>query len=106
MTVAGVFGARPRGRLYKWLSFRVVGWGLASAATWGYSDGVEVVGIKWRGKRISFLNWPRQKWACVLKYHHWPTPWTIAFGMCGKCIPWPCCGAITQAHAPDCTEEI
>lgn len=27
-------------------------------------------------------------------------------GLCGRCAPWPCCGAQTIAHMPGCREDV
>lgn len=80
--------------------------GLASGCSMGWEGGsAETCNIYWRGKRCYFLGWPRWKWRCVLKRHHWPTSQTVVFDLCGKCCPWPCCGAITHEHAAGCDER-
>ena len=70
--------------------------------TWK-GNGPRTTRIFWRGKRISFLNIPRHKWRCVLKYHHWPND-VMILGMCGKCLPHPCCGSPEWDHAKGCKE--
>jgi hypothetical protein len=89
---------------YRWLSHHAYSLGLCSAGSESWDDDGHHGRIHWRGKRCYFLYWPRRKWRCVLKFHHWPTPWVIGFGLCGKCCPWPCCGAITIGHKPGCLE--
>lgn len=93
-------------RLHRRLASFAYASGLASGAMYSWSGGVASTRIFWRGKRCYFLWWPRWKWRCVLKFHHWPTPEPVAFGLCGRCIPWPCCGAITREHAPNCEGEV
>lgn len=64
----------------------------------------------WNGERTLppyVLGWPVEKWACVLRYRHWPY-WPdgmpVAFGRCGRCVPWQCCDSIERDHAPSCPE--
>jgi hypothetical protein len=93
------------GAAHRWLGRHAVGLGFASARMVGWEGGTRRSSwIRWRGKRISFLNIPRWKWRCVLRFHHWPTPYTVVFDLCGKCCPHPCCGAITIEHADGCEE--
>ncbi len=56
-----------------------------------------------RKGRPYLLGWETWKWGCLLRRRHWPSD-PIDLGMCGRCAPWPCCGAITEAHAPTCAE--
>lgn len=92
-------------RLMSWYASKCYVLGIASATSWGLEGGhTETCNVYYRGKRVYVFGWPRWKWRCVLKFHHWPTPYTVAFGMCGKCVPWPCCGAITIDHAPGCVD--
>lgn len=93
---------RHRTRWYAKLVRHAIGLGLASGGVYTYDHSE----IRWRGKRCSFLYWPRPKWRCVLRYHHWPSDWPVAFSMCGRCVPWPCCGSVRREHAPGCGEAV
>lgn len=42
-------------------------------------------------------------WRCWSKGHRRGEE--VGFGLCGKCMPWTCCGATTVAHADDCPED-
>jgi hypothetical protein len=61
----------------------------------------------WFGRPVYILYWPREKWECLVMRRHWPY-WPdgnpIAFGLCGRCAPWPCCKSIEHEHAPECEE--
>jgi hypothetical protein len=95
------------GRLWCWLAHKTYSIGLSSGGCHSWlSDGTPVTRINWRGKRCYFLGWERQKWRCVLKFHHWPRDWPVAFGLCGRCVPWSCCGSTWRDHAADCTELV
>ena len=54
--------------------------------------------------RVYILGWEVWKWGCLLRRHHWPGE-HIGLGACGKCAPWPCCGATTLEHAVWCEGE-
>lgn len=64
-------------------------------------------GPGWRSlirPRYYVLGWEAWKWGCLLRRRHWPAE-HIGLGMCGRCAPWPCCGATTRAHAAWCEGE-
>jgi hypothetical protein len=48
----------------------------------------------------------RTEWLALLPYclrnGHWPL-WLEGMG-CGKCAPWPCCGAVGYDHAEGCSD--
>lgn len=92
-------------RLHVRLASRLYALGVASGDTWGLQGDTQTVQVHWRGKRPYILGWPRPKWRCLLRYRHWPTSHMIFAGFCGKCCPWPCCGAITLDHADGCDGE-
>jgi len=90
-------------------------------ASWAYrlgviaGDGVRgtVTGwrldsVRWRGRRVYLLGWPTMKWECLLLRHHWPY-WPedrpVFMGLCGRCLPWPCCGSIEHDHVSGCSAE-
>lgn len=97
-------------RAWQWLVRLLYVLGVASGAvSAGFSHPrgywAAPTGILTRQHRPYVLGWRTDKWRCLLRYHHWPTRWEIAFGMCGKCLPWPCCAAITVEHADGCDER-
>lgn len=55
-----------------------------------------------RGSRPYVLGVKRETWRCWLHGHRRGEP--VGFGYCGRCVPWPCCGATTLDHHPDCKE--
>jgi hypothetical protein len=100
--------SRPKSlpfRAHEWFASWCYRLGLSSGGMYGQSAEGYETRIYWRGKRCYFLNWPRWKWRCVFKFHHWPTPYLVGLGFCGRCCPWPCCGAITREHAAGCVES-
>jgi hypothetical protein len=73
----------------------------------GARGGWELVYINWRGSRPYVLGLERERWGYPLhwlRYRHWPEP--VWAGMCGKCAPWPCCGATGFDHADDCEGDL
>ncbi len=85
-------------------------------AYWAYSLGVVAGGWSSQSgtgeyERGVYLNWwprpyvlgrQRHLWFHLPRYGHAFYP---VFGdWCGKCTPWPCCGAIDEPHLPDCEE--
>lgn len=40
-----------------------------------------------------------------LRRGHWPLMLSVLGPACGRCMPWPCCGAVGDGHAADCPEE-
>lgn len=94
-----------RSKWFWWLSNRFYALGITAGGctTWdAHCRGCRT--NRWRGKRPYVLGWPRERWACLLRYHHWPTDETVAFGLCGKCVPWTCCGSTNWEHKPGCAE--
>lgn len=65
-------------------------------------------GPGWRSlvRRRVYVLGIRTEWLAQLPYclrnGHWPL-WLESMG-CGKCAPWPCCGAIGYDHAAGCVE--
>lgn len=55
-----------------------------------------------RGKRVYILWVDRNTWNCWRSGHRRGEE--VGFGFCGKCMPWPCCGAQTVAHLAGCRE--
>jgi hypothetical protein len=47
------------------------------------------------------LGWPKWKWSCVLRGHHWPGVLIFA-DICGKCCPCPGCSSVTNEHRSGC----
>jgi hypothetical protein len=47
------------------------------------------------------LGWPKRKWRCLLREHHWPGVLVFA-DICGKCCPCPGCSSVTLEHRPGC----
>lgn len=56
-----------------------------------------------RGKRSYVLGFSTNTWRCWLRGRHRRGE-EVGFGFCGKCAPWPCCGAKTFDHASGCRE--
>jgi hypothetical protein len=80
--------------------------GIISASCWR-GGGYGVTWISWRGKRPYVLGFKRIQWYAIphlLRYRHWPL--RVWGGMCGKCGPWQCCGAVGFDHAEGCPEEV
>jgi hypothetical protein len=93
-------------RLHVRAASRVYSLGLSSGSSFCHDgDGTNTVTIHWRGKRCYFLGWPRWKWRCLLKFHHWPGELVGCFDFCGKCVPWPCCGSTVRAHVQGCPDD-
>lgn len=80
----------------------IAGRGLSSTG-----HGWRLFHIRFRGKRPYVLGLKREKWGYpwhLIRYRHWPGP--IVWGFCGKCAPWPCCGATGLDHAEDCEADL
>lgn len=114
-----------RARPPRWRYWRVTKWLTMKAYTVGISAGGGYAHDRWGSYVCSFiwawrrdwrgerhlppyiLGWPSGKWRCVLRYRHWPY-WPdgmpVAFGHCGRCVPWQCCGSIERDHAAGCAE--
>jgi len=91
-------------------------------ATFLYASGITSNGgsVSWGGEghnachtlprldlhaRPYILGVSRDTWRCWLIGHHRRGE-EVGFGLCGKCMPWPCCGATTYDHAPSCEEAL
>lgn len=113
-------GRPPRWRFWR-VTSRWASWTYVLGLSAGVSYGIDRWGAYlyrvipvWRrgydGKRRLppyILGWPTGKWRCLLRFGHWPY-WPdgrpVAFGMCGRCVPWPCCGSIETGHAEGCRD--
>lgn len=97
-----------RWRITLWAAHRAYVLGIiagSSQSTGGGRAGWELNYVNWRGRRPYVLGLERERWGYQfhwLRYRHWPEP--IAFGACGKCSPWPCCGATGLDHAEHCED--
>jgi len=54
------------------------------------------VGVRWphngrRRRPVYVLGWKVANWGCLLRRHHWPTRYKVAFDLCGRCAPCPDC---------------
>lgn len=109
---------RERDHHWPWRHWRLTGrlasWAYALGIISGYSSSTcpDYEGF-WchrfrrslRGKRPYVLGWRREKWACILRYRHWPGEDIGCMGRCGKCIPWTCCGSTGYDHVEGCPED-
>lgn len=101
-------------RHWGWRTWRATRW----AASVAYSLGIIAgYGTTWgdghkmcttftrglRGKRSYVLGVSRDTWECWSRGHLRGEP--VGFGFCGKCVPWPCCGSITEDHIEGCAED-
>ena len=99
--------------LFRWRAWRWLRWvDLYILYSSGLTSGGGVSGSKWgwllhnphwRGKRVYILWIKRRKWGYpwhLLRTGHWPNP--VIWGICGKCCPWPCCGATGYDHVEGC----
>jgi hypothetical protein len=57
-----------------------------------------VSGVWWRGKRHYILGWSRDRWECLLKYHHRRREMFDAPFLCAVCCPCPDCGSTDTDH--------
>lgn len=87
----------------------VLGWAYRLGVVSGYGisygeghDGCHKLG-SWSGSRPYVLGVRRETWRCWRRGHRRGEE--VGFGFCGKCVPWPCCGAERVDHAPGCVEE-
>lgn len=55
-------------------------------------------GVLWRGRRRYILGWSRDRWACLLKYHHHRREMPDAPVLCAVCCPCPDCGSTDTDH--------
>lgn len=98
----------PDNRFTSRLASRLYVLGIISGCGYFSERGKKVVAINLDlHPRPYVLGWQRTKWGCLFKRHHWPY-WPegrpVVFGLCGKCVPWPCCGSIEFEHATGCVE--
>lgn len=87
-------------RLTHRLAGQAYGTGIISGAAY---TGGRVEWVRFRGRRVYVLWLKREAWGHpwhFVRAGHWPLP--VWMGMCGKCAPWPCCGAVGYDHEPDC----
>lgn len=91
------------GRLY-WLGV-ISGSGATTNGRFETEYGWRLTHVSWKGARPYVLGFKRQNWAPWhrIRRGHWP--YTISLGLCGRCSPWPCCGAIGLDHAEGCDED-
>lgn len=78
---------------------------ISGSGSRGTGDGWELFYIGWRGRRPYVLGLEREAWGHpwhFIRHRHWPL--MVWGGICGKCAPWPCCGATGMDHADDCEE--
>jgi hypothetical protein len=101
------------GRWRRWqATHKVAGWlyALGVIAGWGINSGVGcngcVVAVIWRrtARRPYLLGVSRESWHC-LRAGHWPGE-SIGLGLCGKCLPCPGCGSVTNTHRDGCRDDI
>lgn len=74
----------------------------SSGNTYGDGHNGCVNGVRFRGPRPYVLGVSRDVWRCWFRGHRRGEP--VGLGMCGKCVPWPCCKAITEEHAAGCPD--
>ncbi len=101
-------------RHWPWRSWKVTGrvarWlyalGIVSGTCWSLGDGHDgCVTFYPRGSRPYRLGVSKETWRCWLKGRHRRGE-EVGFGFCGKCMPWPCCGAETVEHVAGCREDV
>ncbi len=93
------------------LTHKVAGWlhvtGIASSgggSKWGDGCNWCLDSLpRYRGKRVYLLGVSRNTWHCWRRRHRRGEE--VGFGFCGKCMPWPCCGAETVQHVTGCRED-
>ena len=98
-----------RWKLTHWIAGRLYTSGICSS---GGSKSWGGVGHDWclsmlpslRGRRPYILGVSRDTWHCWRQGHRRGVP--VGFGARGKCMPWPCCGSILEAHADGCGEDV
>ena len=103
-----------RTRLLSWMLGTLYEIGLVHGFGWHSGGGRMHIcghpftGVRWGipGKGPYLLWWPRQKWECLVKRHHWPY-WPegrpVFMGLCGKCARCSECGSIEQECYPWCS---
>lgn len=76
---------------------------ISGSVSSGHNGGWIVHSLRWRGRRPYVLWIEAARWEHPwhrVRRGHWPEP--IVMGLCGKCAPWPCCGATGMDHAEGC----
>lgn len=84
------------------LSGRIASWlyALGLVAGYGFTNSSTCHGClcSFRfGNSSYLLGWPRWKWNCLLREHHWPGEF-IGMNSCTKCYPCPDCGSRTSCY--------
>lgn len=90
-------------RLVRWAySLGVIS---GSCTSWGDGcDACVTVGRRaFSGRRPYVFGVSRDTWHCWLKGRHLRGD-EVGFGLCGKCLPWSCCGSERYEHNPGCRE--
>ncbi len=97
-----------RWKITLWAAHRAYALGvIAGSGQRGTGTGWELMFVHFRGRRPYVLGIERERWGYPLhwlRHGHWPEP--VVFGLCGKCSPWPCCGATGLDHADDCEGDL
>jgi hypothetical protein len=111
--LAGAHAGCEHAQHGRWRSWKVARWvagqlyalGVISGSCYSYGAGCRgcVTSINFRGSRPYVLGWPTWKWACVLKFRHWPGDY-VGFDLCAKSLPCPTCDSKTAGHREDCAE--
>lgn len=57
-----------------------------------------------RGTRTYILGVSRDTWRCWFRRHRRGDH--VGFGLCGKCVPWPCCASVREDHTDGCSEAV
>lgn len=83
---------------------KVCGWaysmGVVSGGFYSYTAAGDECGVFLDlHPRPYVLGKKRERWLHPVRYGH---RFYDVLGMCGKCVPWPCCGSIDVGHAADC----
>ncbi len=96
-----------RWRITGWLAMRCYSLGVTSGGgTWTWSDvhdGCRTRLLSLRGKRPYILGVPRETWRCWIVGRHRRGE-EVGLGLCGKCVPWPCCGSQQVEHVVGCPD--
>ena len=88
-------------RVHRVLHWRVLA-GVANGAWWTQDQHCRGCLSNFRWHLSDYvLGWPRWKWRCLLREHHWPGVLVFA-DICGKCCPCPGCSSVTLEHRPGC----
>lgn len=79
----------------------------AGGSSWKTGDGCDgcLASLpRWKGRRLYVLGVPVTTWRCWRRGHRRGEE--VGLGYCGKCMPWPCCGAQTVDHHAGCAEDV